>query len=49
MGAGGARRPGRDAVVSKAFNTGMPVPGPHRVLRSSVEAAEALEGRSRPA
>ena len=31
-----------DAVVSTAFNTGMPQPGPHRVLRSSVEAAEAL-------
>jgi NAD(P)H-dependent flavin oxidoreductase YrpB (nitropropane dioxygenase family) len=33
-----------DAVVSHAFNVGMPVPGPHRVLRSSVEAAEALTG-----
>jgi nitronate monooxygenase len=32
-----------DAVVSYAYNTGMPVPGPHRVLRSSLEAAEALE------
>ena len=31
-----------DAVVSTAFNTGMPEPGPHRVLRSSIEAAEAL-------
>jgi len=31
-----------DAVVSRAFNVGMPAPGPHRVLRSSVEAAEAL-------
>jgi NAD(P)H-dependent flavin oxidoreductase YrpB (nitropropane dioxygenase family) len=31
-----------DAVVSTAFNTGMPQPGPHRVLRSSIEAAEAL-------
>jgi NAD(P)H-dependent flavin oxidoreductase YrpB (nitropropane dioxygenase family) len=30
-----------DAVVSTAFNTGMPQPGPHRVLRSSIEAAEA--------
>jgi nitronate monooxygenase len=33
-----------DAVVSHAFNVGMPVPGPHRVLRSSVDAAEALSG-----
>jgi NAD(P)H-dependent flavin oxidoreductase YrpB (nitropropane dioxygenase family) len=32
----------RDAVVSNAFNVGLPVPGPHRVLRSSIEAAEAL-------
>jgi nitronate monooxygenase len=31
-----------DAVVSTAFNAGMPVPGPHRVLRRSVEAAEAF-------
>jgi nitronate monooxygenase len=31
-----------DAVVSTAFNNGMPQPGPHRVLRSSVEAAAAL-------
>ena len=31
-----------DAVVSRAFNVGMPAPGPHRVLRSSVEAAESL-------
>ena len=31
-----------DAVVSVAFNAGMPVPGPHRVLRRSVAAAEAL-------
>jgi NAD(P)H-dependent flavin oxidoreductase YrpB (nitropropane dioxygenase family) len=31
-----------DSVVSTAFNTGMPQPGPHRVLRSSVEAATAL-------
>ena len=31
-----------DAVVSMAFNVGLPVPGPHRVLRSSIEAAEAL-------
>ena len=31
-----------DAVVSTAFNAGMPQPGPHRVLRSSIEAAEAL-------
>jgi nitronate monooxygenase len=32
-----------DAVVSTAFNAGMPQPGPHRVLRSCVAAAEALE------
>jgi nitronate monooxygenase len=32
-----------DAVVSSAYNVGMPVPGPHRVLRGSIEAAEALE------
>ena len=31
-----------DAVVSHAFNVGMPAPGPHRVLRSSLAAAEAL-------
>ena len=31
-----------DAVVSSAFNAGMPQPGPHRVLRSSIEAAERL-------
>src|SRR5262249_61491575 len=33
-----------DAVVSEAFNVGLPTPGPHRVLRSSIEAAEALDG-----
>ena len=33
-----------DAVVSTAFNVGMLAPGPHRVLRSSLEAAEALDG-----
>jgi NAD(P)H-dependent flavin oxidoreductase YrpB (nitropropane dioxygenase family) len=33
-----------DSVVSHAFNNGMPQPGPHRVLRSSIEAAEAFEG-----
>jgi hypothetical protein len=32
-----------DAVVSSAFNAGLAVPGPHRVLRSSIAAAEALE------
>ena len=37
IGAGAA-----DTVVSRAFNVGLPVPGPHRVLRSSIEAAEAL-------
>src|SRR5204862_7307707 len=31
-----------DAVVSSAFNAGLPQPGPRRVLRSSIEAAEAL-------
>jgi nitronate monooxygenase len=29
-------------VVSMAFNAGLPEPGPHRVLRSSLAAAEAL-------
>lgn len=32
-----------DSVVSTAFNNGMPQPGPHRVLRSSIEAAAALD------
>jgi nitronate monooxygenase len=32
-----------DAVVSTAFNAGLPQPGPHRVLRSSIDAAEALD------
>ena len=31
-----------EAVVSTLFNTGLPEPGPHRVLRGSIEAAEAL-------
>lgn len=31
-----------DSVVSHAFNVGLPELGPHRVLRSSIEAAEAL-------
>jgi NAD(P)H-dependent flavin oxidoreductase YrpB (nitropropane dioxygenase family) len=31
-----------DAVVTTAFNAGMPVPAPHRVLRSAIAAAEAL-------
>src|SRR5215217_615007 len=31
-----------EAVVSEAFNTGLVPPGPHRVLRSAIEAAEAL-------
>ena len=31
-----------DSVVSTLFNVGLPEPGPHRVLRSSVAAAEAL-------
>jgi nitronate monooxygenase len=34
-----------DAVVSTAFNEGLPQPGPHRVLRSSIAAAEALDDR----
>jgi NAD(P)H-dependent flavin oxidoreductase YrpB (nitropropane dioxygenase family) len=33
-----------ESVVSLAYNAGMPVPGPHRVLRRSIEAAEALAG-----
>jgi hypothetical protein len=28
--------------VSTLFNAGLPEPGPHRVLRGSIEAAEAL-------
>jgi nitronate monooxygenase len=35
-----------DAVVSSAFNVGLPEPGPHRVLRSSIAAAEALAGEA---
>jgi nitronate monooxygenase len=31
-----------DALVSSLFNVGLPEPGPHRVLRSSIAAAEAL-------
>src|SRR3954453_13357882 len=31
-----------EAVVSTVFNAGLPEPGPHRVLRNSIEAAEAL-------
>jgi nitronate monooxygenase len=31
-----------ESVVSMAFNVGMPVPGPHRVLSRSIAAAEAL-------
>ena len=31
-----------EAVVSTLFNVGLPEPGPHRVLRGSIEAAEAL-------
>jgi NAD(P)H-dependent flavin oxidoreductase YrpB (nitropropane dioxygenase family) len=33
-----------EAVVSTAFNVGLPEPGPHRVLRRSIAAAEALAG-----
>ena len=32
----------QDAVVSEAYNEGLVPPGPHRVLRSSLEAAAAL-------
>jgi len=32
-----------DAVVSTMFNAGMPTPGPHRVLRCSIDAAETLD------
>jgi nitronate monooxygenase len=32
-----------EAVVSTLFNVGLPEPGPHRVLRSAVAAAEALD------
>jgi NAD(P)H-dependent flavin oxidoreductase YrpB (nitropropane dioxygenase family) len=36
-----------EAVVSTLFNVGLPEPGPHRVLRGSIEAAEALaEGQA---
>jgi nitronate monooxygenase len=31
-----------ESVVSTAFNAGLPQPGPHRVLRRSIDAAEAL-------
>jgi len=31
-----------EAVVSTVFNAGLAEPGPHRVLRGSIEAAEAL-------
>ena len=31
-----------ESVVSMAFNAGLPSPGPHRVLRRSIDAAEAL-------
>ncbi len=33
-----------EAVVSDAFNAGMPEPGPHRVLRTSIDAATAHAG-----
>ncbi len=33
-----------EAVVSTAFNVGVPEPGPHRVLRRSIEAAQTLDG-----
>jgi nitronate monooxygenase len=38
-----------DAVVSDAFNTGLVPPGPHRVLRSAIAAAEALPPEERAA
>ena len=31
-----------ESVVTMAFNAGLPTPGPHRVLRRSIDAAEAL-------
>jgi NAD(P)H-dependent flavin oxidoreductase YrpB (nitropropane dioxygenase family) len=31
-----------DSVVTDAFNVGMPAPGPHRVLRRSLDAAAAV-------
>jgi nitronate monooxygenase len=34
--------PAEEAVVSMAFNVGLPEPGPHRVLRRSIDAADAL-------
>ena len=37
-----------DAVVSDAFNVGMPVAGPHRVLRTSIAAAERLTAGEAP-
>jgi NAD(P)H-dependent flavin oxidoreductase YrpB (nitropropane dioxygenase family) len=37
-----------DAVLSEAFNAGLVPPGPHRVLRSALDAAEALP-EDRPA
>lgn len=37
-----------EAVVSTLFNAGMPVPGPHRVLQRSVDAAEASGGDAAP-
>jgi nitronate monooxygenase len=38
------RASAEESVVSTAFNVGLPAPGPHRVLRCSIEAAEALTG-----
>jgi nitronate monooxygenase len=35
-----------ESVASMAFNAGMPVPGPHRVLSRSIAAAEALGGET---
>jgi nitronate monooxygenase len=32
-----------ESLASMAFNAGMPVPGPHRVLSRSIAAAEALD------
>ena len=47
VGAGGARRPAPATRWSATPSTsGMPEPGPHRVLRSSIEAAEALDHRA---
>ena len=37
-----------DSVVTHAFNVGMPVPGPHRVLRRSIDGGETPSPTSSP-